>query len=156
LLKAAAMRILASIGLALTLLASSAAHAESEWYGWQIALADAASIGLMATGQEAPAVVGLVGWIVGGPIIHSAHEDFAAGGGDLVLRLGLPAAGTFIGLGTSHGCEECEGIPAGAGVGLLAGAVAAMALDYGLLSTHERVSVAPMRGGGVLLLAGRF
>lgn len=142
---------------ALVLLAARPARAEErEWYGWQIALSDAASIGLMATGKETLALVGGLGWVFGGPIIHSAHEDFGAGGIDLGLRLGLPVVGGIAGFRGSGCVEDCEGLPSGALLGFFLGGVAAMALDYGLLSTHERVALTPLPGGAVVSLAGRL
>jgi peptidoglycan/LPS O-acetylase OafA/YrhL len=151
------VRIFTSLALLVALLVGSSARTdEREWYGWQIAVTDAVSIGLVATGRTVPATIGLAGWALGGPIIHVAHEDIAAGAIDLGLRVGLPIGGGLAGAVSGGRCGECEGLPAAAVLGFLAGSLTAMAIDYGVLSTHERVSVAPTLGGALVSLSGRF
>lgn len=149
------MRALMTSALVLALLAGSTARAdEREWYGWQIAVADALSVALVATGRTVPAVIGLAGYALAGPVIHVVHGDGVEALADLGLRVGLPVGVTLLVIDGSPRCN-CDAL----GVGPIFFAVAAataMALDYGLLSTHERVGVAPAPGGAVFTLAGRF
>jgi len=146
------MRNLAAAFLALALLfPSTAARAnEREWYGWQIMIADTASF-LLATKLPEAA---LLGYAFGGPFIHLAHQDAAEAFLDLGVRIGMPAIGGVI-ASTSTSCgEDCE-IPPAFG-GIVIGAAVAMVTDYALLSTHERVTVAPTPGGAVLSVWGTF
>lgn len=149
------MRLLATLALVLTLLIGSTARAEErEWYGWQIAVADALSVALVATGRTVPAVIGLAGYVLAGPTLHVVHGDGAYALADLGLRVGLPVGATLLVVEGSPRCN-CDGLGVGP-IFFAAGAATAMALDYGLLSTHEHVGVAPTRGGAVFTLAGRF
>lgn len=142
--------------VALVLLAAAPANAgERDWYGWEIMLTDAMSIGLVATGRTVPAVIGLAGYALAGPTLHVVHGDGAEALADLGLRVGLPVGASLLVISDAPPCHDCDGV----GVWplfFIAGAATAMAFDYGLLSTHERVSVAPTRGGAVVTLAGRF
>jgi hypothetical protein len=157
LLTAAAMRIIASTVLAVTLFASSAARADArEWYGWQIMLSDAASMTLLFSNSTGAAVVGLVGYALGGPAIHVAHDDAPQAAIDFAGRVFLPIAGGALGAHAQPPCDECDGPPGAVIVGILGGALTAMVTDYALLSTHERVTVAPTKGGALVSLSGRF
>lgn len=149
------MRIVASTVLAITLLSSSVARAEREWYGWQILLADVVSWSLIASNSSGAGGVGLLGYLLGGPVIHFAHGEAADGVADLGARVFLPLAGGALAAQAAP-CHDCEAPSVLAVGGVLGGAALAMLADYVLLSTKERIVVAPERGGGVVSVAGRF
>src|SRR4051794_39143549 len=51
---------------------------ETAWYGWQVLLADGASFALMASAIAArspvPGLVGVGGYVLGGPLVHALHQ----------------------------------------------------------------------------------
>jgi hypothetical protein len=152
-------------GLALAVLvlaAAAPAHADNEWYGWQIMLADGLATTLVLSQQKGPAIAGLVTYALAGPVIHAAHGDFVQGGIDLGARLVLPAAGTVVALATDP-CrmeEYCDAAPLATLLIFFGGFASATILDWAVLSVHEtpalRPSLAPTHGGAVFSLSGRF
>jgi hypothetical protein len=159
-----------ALAVVAALLASSAASAHAdEWYGWQIMLADAASIGVMFAGANAGGqsgdtlmALGATGFILGGPTVHVAHADYLAAGADVGLRAGLTFGGAYIGARLEPDGGEFAGF-VGAATGVALGGLGAMVIDYALLSTsrhpeerREWVTVAPTKGGAVVGLGGRF
>jgi hypothetical protein len=127
------------------------------WYGWQVAVADALSVGLIAAGlavagsaDESDSAIartgvvlsslGFVAYLGGAPVLHGVHERPALRAlGSLGLRVGLPLVG--VGLGTalancgssnddSFGEGFCEVV--GGGLGLVIGMVTAMVMDAAL------------------------
>lgn len=78
--------------------------------------------------------VGIVTCVLAGPMIHAAHDDRASA----IIDLGLRLAAALVGDGIADGPE------------------ALVELDHDLFYTHERVSVAPTRGGAVVGIAGRL
>lgn len=168
------------LGVSLLLPLSARADApeeerETRWYGWQILLADLASVGavVVTPATEGKSLyLGAGGFALGGPIVHVAHGRPAIGAASLGLRLGVPllaaAAGLYVGGETAvkctpsaadGGCDDVFGAAgaalAGGFLGLLGGMVAASAIDIGLLA-HEpverttppvSVGVAPTKGG---------
>jgi hypothetical protein len=74
---------------------------QSRWYGYQTLVADGPSVALGAVGfathSSAISTAGLLGYALGGPIIHVAHGHVGKGVGDLALRLGAPAVAAAIG-----------------------------------------------------------
>jgi hypothetical protein len=115
--------------------ASDPAEPERESYGWQIAIADAAGLMLLfgTDHSQGSATAGVIVYMLGGPVIHAAHDQPARGGASLALRLALPVASAWLwGRCSSHE-EECENDGAVA-VGLVLGAVTAMVLDATALS----------------------
>ena len=127
--------------------AESPAPQRSEWYGWQTALVDVASLGLGAaviglsgnssSGSGAENVAGVLmvsTFVLGGPVVHAAHGQWGKAGASLGLRLGAPAAGALGGfLAGSASCPHDDGdVPCsavGAGIGLIAGAATAIIVD---------------------------
>jgi hypothetical protein len=118
------------------------------WYGWQTLLVDGASVLALLGGITAP--VGMVGYFVGGPIVHFAHGHVGKGLGDLGLRVGAPLLG---GLGAVAILESGNGPPGGdspAGpivfifLGVLAGAGVASIVDAAALGWEE-VPVKPVQ-----------
>ncbi len=157
--------------------AAPAAEPQRTWYGGEIMLSDLASIGvLVAAGNvgdsgaaEALALGGSLGLASAPAFTHGAHGNGGAAAGSIALRLGLPAAGMYIGAAT---CDEeahrdeflgCLGAAAG---GFMLGGIAAMVIDdFGLAwsdaptSTRApgyQLGLAPRSGGMTLSLGGAF
>jgi zinc transporter ZupT len=119
-----------------------------EWYGRPMVIADALSLtaffgGVLLGSSEYSdltdgladglALVGLAGYLVGGPIVHFSEGRVDIGGASLGLRLGAPLVG--------------------AGVGFFAGAVAWSDCDEGNMCVLEGVAIGVLLGfvGGLLV-----
>lgn len=130
-------------------------ESERRWYGWQSLLIDGASVSLLAVDGAlistaargdasfnagsillvfGPGVLGGLGYLFGGPVVHWAHGKVGTGFASLGLRVGAPLAGLGIGalLQGVFGHDNT----AGGAIGAAAGAVAAMAIDDAFLA-HE-------------------
>jgi hypothetical protein len=92
---------------------------EPRWYGGGILAIDAASFAVPALvvaatkGESALApaslVMGYFAYLLGGPIIHGAHHNGAAGGIDFLLRLAVPVLTAVVGGELSHSAtSRCE------------------------------------------------
>lgn len=153
-----------------------------QWYGYQTLAVDVASLALVALSIRAQsgefALASLGTYVIGPPIVHFAHGNVAKGFGDLGLRLGLPVGGAFLGAGigcalggcSGHGDFAGYGAVIGAVFGTVSGGVAAMILDWTLLSREpgtspkasgrRAVNLAPSLAvtptGGALGLGGSF
>ena len=133
--------------------AASATNAPtSEWYGWQIILADSASTGLLfaasAGVSPAVAVVGsAVGYLGAGPIIHGVHDRPGAARGSLGLRTGVPLGGALVGgMLAAGGSRRDSGLAAvyGGLLGFGTGLVIASILDVSILARKTtEVKAAP-------------
>ncbi len=134
-----------------------AAEGTGTWYGWQVFLADAASVGTLCLGASVkswPVVVtGSVGWLAGGPAVRALHGDPGAGW-SLGRRLLLPLGGALIGFGVgaladaggrSHSdcAEGCAALFLGV-AGELAGATVAMVYDW--VAAQEPAPPVPREG----------
>ncbi len=153
--------------------------ADREWYGWQVLLVDGASVvgtplvavaASSAGATSAAVLVGLGGYFFGGPMVHAVHGRPGVALGSLALRVGLPVVGGIAGAmfdkcGNTR--ELC--LPAHAALGIVAGALGAIALDAGLLAYEKEAgeearardarrsrrtiqltpAIAPRREGGV-------
>ncbi len=114
------------------------------WYGWQVFLADAASIGAFYVSAKVDSVplgiVALVGYYGGGPIVRALHHDDGAGW-SLGRRLLLPAAGGLIGAALGRAMDrnaDCAEGCAALGVSLIGiGAGATVAMVYDWVATQE-------------------
>lgn len=117
--------------------------AGGDWYGWQIMVADAASIGALVVHVETdsmPVFVASTALYGVGPLVRTLHHD--GGGWSLMRRLLFPPAGGLLGLvlasvvkprghSQSNDCgEECAGAYNMMFIGAGIGAVAAMAFDW--------------------------
>jgi hypothetical protein len=107
------------------------AERRTSWYGYQIVLADAASIGLGLL-LESPEVL-IAGYLAGPVIIHGVHRRAGLAILSPVTRVVLPLIGVAI--GTLHktcnaNYDECNlgGTIVGGGIGVLT----AMILDWSL------------------------
>jgi hypothetical protein len=103
-----------------------------------------AALGLVLGGMgNSPelALSGVATYALGGPIVHAAHGRWGTAGASLVLRVGLPTGLALLGANLNS-CDrrtDPEGLcPAvSAGLGFVVGAVAAIALDAGLLAYDD-------------------
>lgn len=122
-------------------------YREEEWYGWKIAISDAAAFATMYLAGEAYdrslgpmpdedevgnvgyLLIGLGGglwWIFGTPVVHLLERNAVGAGKSLVARLAMPVAGVMIG---SLFDEEASVDDPYATAGLLAGVAAASTAD---------------------------
>ena len=151
-------------------------------FAGQIVLADVLAVGVgIGAGEGLNSTVPLlVGWSLSAPIVHLAHGDGTGAAASLALHVLAPIAGALIGAQAS-GCTRSNGDIdfcglAGAGVGILVGAIAATTIDAAALARVRRndllastpprrptrllamptVAVDPSGGGFVLALAGRL
>jgi len=127
---------------------------ETRWYGWQIILADAATVGLsLATKDGHVAAVGYVG---AAPLVHLAHLQVGRAGISLALRVVAPLAGAALGYGLLSGvdCRQgslsspssaCTAWGAATAIGAISGILAASVIDAALLA-REDVPVDARRG----------
>lgn len=113
------------------------------WYGWQILLADAASIGVASVGGATSGLadgwrslligLGTLGYVADGPILHAAHGDERHAGLSGALRLGLPVLGLAMGAAIAFvpapHAPSFGGIVEGALVGAVACTVPAIVID---------------------------
>lgn len=122
-------------------------YAEVEWYGWKIAISDAAAFATMYLAGEAHdrslgpmpdeddvgnvgyLLIGLGGglwWIFGTPVVHLLERNPVGAGKSVVARLAMPVAGVLIG-SLFDGDASTDDPYATAG--LLAGVAAASTVD---------------------------
>jgi hypothetical protein len=150
----------------------------TRWYGYQLLLADALSVGLIYAGAGsdtgALATAGVGGMFLGAPIVHAVQGEPGRAFGSLGLRLAMPLAGAAIAMWaydrSNRDRESCDcmgGALAGMG-GMVLGLGAAMLTDALFLgwrpetSARQRRSIAMIPsigvapGGGSVGLAGRF
>jgi hypothetical protein len=162
--------------IACLLLAEDAAAQEPQrvttrWYGGQtlITMGASSAVGLLGAALWLPdrreslepvrvsglviSSVGLAGWVLGGPIVHLAHERWGAAAGSFGLTLGLPLAGGLLGWELTCGSSRC-GPGLGEGVGFVValfgatvGASVAAVVDVAVLA-REEVPVSPPTPGG--------
>jgi hypothetical protein len=131
-----------------------AGEPETESYRWQIALVDAGSVTLLLTGKSPAVSIAAFSYLLGGPIIHAAHDKAGRMLGSLALRLTLPLAGAF-GLAAlaahNSSCtpqdDDCDsGALFGAIFGFGLGALAAMVVDTAVmarpLEVHRTTGIA--------------
>jgi hypothetical protein len=116
------------------------------WYGYQTLGVDLGALALLALSVQSEsgglALASLGTYVVGPPIVHFAHGNIGKGFGDLGLRLGLPVGGALVGVGFACVLGGCGGHGDFAGyaaafgglVGGASGGVAAMIIDWALLS----------------------
>lgn len=90
---------------------------EKVWYGWQTLVVDASTLGLagIAVGTQSRELgtIGLVGFVIGAPIVHFVHGNVGHGFGSMSYRLFLPLVG--MGIGALVGLGYKGGIYNGSG-----------------------------------------
>jgi hypothetical protein len=145
--------------------APAAGATASRWYGYQILIADGASLGLLTLGVLSSgtglAVLGAAGYVAGGPIVHGLNGQGGRAAGSVALRLLGPVAG--FGAGSAHK-EGSDGWSSSMYSGLLAGFLVPMVLDWAVLGwvlgdlppspSAPRLEVDPSAGG--FSLVGHF
>lgn len=102
----------------------------TEWYGWQILIADGTMLGLAAATRSGGA---LYGWLGTGALVHWTHGNVGRGLASIGLRASLPLLGAYIGI---HSAGDCHSDWCGFGEGLLGGFLGlatAEVLDVSLL-----------------------
>lgn len=111
------------------------------WYGGQTLLVDALSIGAVLLGATSDggslAAAGGLGYVFGGPIVHAAHGHVGKPFASFGMRVGLPIGGALLGCaaqGKQGGDFGCLG---GAALGFLAGGIAAISLDAGVIAYDD-------------------
>jgi hypothetical protein len=139
------------------------------WYGSQTLAVDGISAAACAT--VFGLFVGVPGLVFGAPIVHWVHGRIGIGFASMGMRMGMAAGasalGAAIGAGIDEGCNHtCRDAPAiGAVIGIITGAVGAIALDAIYLAYEEKTvpravrlfpSVSPVLGGATGVLVGVF
>ena len=139
--------------LAVLLIAASPARADDwKWYGWQIMLADSASVLLTVAGAPEAAVVP---HLVGGPTVHLFHKNYWRSGISLGMRFALPYA-----LYKLEPCEESNefcglgGLLLGVGISLVADWV--MAIDVRSEAPPPPPPISVGVGVGSVFVRGTF
>jgi hypothetical protein len=117
------------------------ADAPKHWYGWQILIADATTIGLTATArsldgnaERALSLLAGVAYWVPSPVLHAEHDQAGNGVISLGLRLALPFFGALAGIALGNDCTFHVGSCYGLAWGFYAGTGSAMLLDAAWLA----------------------
>jgi len=119
------------------------------WYGWQLLVADALSVGVLAWGIDQDRtdliVGGSLGYALAGPAIHLLHGRNRAGLQSLGQRIGGPLSVGYVALRVAEGaCDGDKRCGAQWGLGGLAvGGLIAILVDAVDLAGPEDVAVAP-------------
>jgi hypothetical protein len=140
-------------------------------YRWQMVVADLSGLGVSIAAakltDDGDQAVGLAGgtYLFGAPLVHASNGHGWRAIGSLAVRAALPAIGLAIAMQsrTKTGCDNCldDNPPiAEAMLGLGAGALAALVIDYGLIArpTQRRwlPTAAPANHGGTVGLSATF
>ena len=146
----------AAIAIAAALaLAPSPARADDHWYGEQVLVVDAAAWGLIGAGFWTRtwqlAAVGAATNVLGGPLVHIAHENLARAGISFGLRTVGPVLGIAIGGALDRNDRE-ELIPSGPLLGLALGWVAAQIVDIAVVASEDDPATAPR----IISIGGHF
>lgn len=115
---------------------------ESRWYGWQIILVDAATVGISLAAKDGR--VAAAGYLGGAPLVHLAHLEPGHAGISLAVRAVAPLAGAALGYGLLSGVDcngtrfsGCDAWIAATAIGAISGFVAASVVDVALLSRED-------------------
>lgn len=141
-------------------LSSSPARAEEKWYGYQVGAPDVVGWGLVLAGAQSEAwgaaALGVAGILLGGPIVHAAHDHWGRAGTSLGLRVGAPLVGLSLGLGlgtaNSGGGKGALDALVYAAIGAGLGYIAAAAVDIVYLAREDVPAAAPR----MFSIGGRF
>ena len=96
------------------------------WYGWQILLVDvpafavtALSIRTSGTLSATLGIIGIGGYLAGGPIVHALHKrEGGVVAGSVALRVVLPLIGGFVGAAAGYSRDCRSGTNSGDGQSL--------------------------------------
>ncbi|HEU0029964.1 MAG TPA: hypothetical protein VFQ53_04975 [Kofleriaceae bacterium] len=129
--------------LAVLVVTLRTAHADTDRYGLEIAASDGAAYATLAIGVGADSepllYLGMAGVILGAPTVHLLEGNAPGAAGSLVLRVGLPVVGGFVGGSGGHGLESIGRTL----VGIVAGSLAASVIDIAWLAKHDDPTAAP-------------
>ena len=125
---------------------------KKEWYGWQILIADGASIAsgagiALASSGDGKGVglgigVGIAGYALAPAIVHWANGQVGPGFGSMSLRVGAPLVMAAWGIATGVlVSSDSDTQAAFAGVGAAAGVIGAIIVDVAVLA-HRPVDEA--------------
>jgi hypothetical protein len=162
--------------LASVLLTSPTAFADEpdDGYGTHVLAADLVTTGALLAGMRWAPALYLAGgsYLLGGPIVHVAHERYERAGFSLGLRIGLPVLGLLAGdlihqamnSGDPHVWEAFDGPPSPWWVlGASAGFVSAIVIDQRKVSggyTRRQTVIVPTAtattGGATFGVAAMF
>jgi hypothetical protein len=131
---------------------------ETRWYGWQLLLADTASLLVMANGGNAGIAVGAGGLLLGAPALHVANHNYVGAVASLAVRGGLALALAGLASGSAQQPACMQGDPtcpvghavddigtAGMLLGLAAGGLVFAIVDDTLLAKVSVPRVQPGR-----------
>ena len=128
---------------------AKASGTQSHWYGWQIMTTDAVALvfGAIAADAQSGALFGVGGatYLLGGPVVHWAHDNIGKGFGSLGLRVGVPLLFGGIGAGVSdsgggEGLGQLVGFIVGAGIGMIPAAI----IDWAVLAYEPVTADEPL------------
>jgi len=147
---------IAAAALAVALaLSPSPARAEREWYGGEVLAADTIGWALIIGGATADAwpiaALGVGGIVLGGPVIHAAHDNYGRAAVSVGLRIGGPLLG--LGLGAALDKDSHSFIPVGPVIGAFLGYVAGAIADIAFVAYEDDSPEAVPR---LLSIGGRF
>ena len=152
-----------------------AVHEHEHWYGWQTLAVDGAVLVLAVVGASvsdgdqggaALATLATSGYVLGGPIVHFAHERVLVGFASMGLRVFTPFVFALVGYGVedcSSGSELCGlgGLLIGGSLGILT----AIAVDAAVLAREDvpdqesalpHLRLALARDGAGIVASGSF
>ncbi len=115
---------------------------EKKWYGWQTLIVDGAvivtsiAVGASTDTGSAGGTVYLLGYALGGPIVHWANGQVGMGFASLGLRVGAPVVAGVLGGALAAGASSGDGyaVVGGAAIGIVAGSIAAVVVDAAVLA----------------------
>lgn len=118
-----------------------------EWYGWQTLLLDGTSLIVLpavsvGADSSAPFALGMIGYVAGGPFVHTAHDNGLEALSSLGVRVGLPVLGGVVGRAAAD-CSNSNGFLnlcplAQVVAGIYIGMLTAAAVDASLLAYEEQ------------------
>lgn len=113
---------------------------EKKWYGWQTLLVDGAvvvtsvAIGASTDAGSAAGTVYLLGYALGGPIVHWANGQAGMGFASLGLRVGAPVVTGVLGGALGAASGDGYAVIGGAAIGIVAGSIGAIVVDAAVLA----------------------
>ncbi|HTR53267.1 MAG TPA: hypothetical protein VMJ10_21375 [Kofleriaceae bacterium] len=107
-------------------------------YGLQVLAVDALSLGLMVGGGGGVmSEVGALGYAFGGAAIHLGHDRNGQALGSVLLHVGLPVLGGYIGYRMNYPNDDDEGPIISTFLGIAVGVAAATTIDATILAHDE-------------------
>ena len=131
-----------------------ATRSVSHWYGWQTLATDGASVVVALLGVavsdgserlgQGMGYTALLGYALGGPVVHAVHGNPGRAIGSLALRGGLPLAAGYAGSALEDCPDDADfcGL-GGALLGGTLGVLGAILIDAAALGREERIEARP-------------